>query len=199
VILDDNQRVNTPFARIADLSQQLEETSKRLDMTALLADFLRGLSAEEVPPSVHLTIGQVFPEWDERVLSISGQAVSRVVDGLTDASPVVQEEIAAQALDGGERVRMLLERARRQPPQPPPLTILDVFRTLEDIATATGKGSRGRKETLLRGLLSRATPIEAKFLVKVIYQDMRHGVLLSIARGVVNGPHEFQIEERSAR
>ena len=39
-----------------------------------------------------------------------------------------------------------------------------------------GKASRTRKEALLRGLLSRATPIEAKYLVKIIYQDMRHGV-----------------------
>ncbi len=167
---------STPFAELADLGQQLEQTSKRLEMAALLAGFLRRLAADEIPPAGRLMIGQVFPEWDERVLNISGQAVSRVVDGLTDASSVAQEEIAAQAIDGGERVRMLLERARRQSPQPPPLTILDVFRTLEEIATATGKGSRGRKETLLQGLLSRATPIEAKFLVKVIYQDMRHGV-----------------------
>ena len=99
-----------------------------------------------------------------------------VMDGLTDASPTARDEISAQAVDGGQAVRLLLERARRQPPSPPPLTILEVFHTFEDIAETAGKGSRARKEALLQGLLVRATPVEAKYLVKVVYQEMRHGV-----------------------
>ncbi|MFB0535593.1 MAG: ATP-dependent DNA ligase, partial [Anaerolineae bacterium] len=167
---------DTPFARLAHLGEQLERTTKRLELAALLADFLRGLSLEEIPSAVRLTIGQVFPEWDGRALNVSWKAVMRVMDGLTDASPAVRDEISAQAVDGGEAVRMLLERARRQPPGPPPLTILEVFHTFEDIAETAGKGSRARKEALLRGLLARATPVEAKYLVKVIYREMRHGV-----------------------
>ena len=167
---------DTLFAKLAHLGQQLEQTSKRLELAALLADFLRSLSPEEIPPAVRLTIGQVFPEWDGRALNISWRAVETVIAELTDAPPALRDEVSAQAVDGGELVRMLLERARRQSPQPPPLTILEVFRTFEEIAATGGKASRTRKEALLRGLLSRATPIEAKYLVKIIYQDMRHGV-----------------------
>jgi DNA ligase-1 len=167
---------DTPFARLAHLGEQLERTTRRLEMAALLADFLRGLSPEEIPPAVRLTIGQVFPEWDGRALNVSWKAVMKVMDGLTDVPPDVRDEVSAQAVDGGEAVRMLLERARRQPPNSPPLTILKVFHTLEEIAETTGRGSRSRKEVLLRGLLVRATPVEAKYLTKVIYQEMRHGV-----------------------
>jgi DNA ligase-1 len=167
---------DTPFARLAHLGEQLERTTKRLELAALLADFLRGLSPEEIPPAVRLTIGQVFPEWDGRALNVSWKTVMTVMDGLTDAPPAVRGEISAQAVDGGEAVRLLLERARRQQPSPPPLTILEVFHTFEDIAETAGKGSRARKEALLRGLLIRATPVEAKYLVKIIYQEMRHGV-----------------------
>lgn len=39
---------DTPFARLAGLGQQLEETSKRLELAALLADFLRALSPDEI-------------------------------------------------------------------------------------------------------------------------------------------------------
>jgi DNA ligase-1 len=167
---------DTPFARLAHLGQQLEQTSKRLELTALLADFLRGLSPGEIAPAVRLTIGQVFPEWDERALNVSWRAVETVVDALTDAPPAVRDEIFGQAVDGGEAMRMLLEQTRRQPAHPPPLTILEVFHTFEEVAATGGKGSRAGKEALLRGLLERATPIEAKYLVKVISQEMRHGV-----------------------
>lgn len=167
---------DTPFARLAHLGQQLEQTSKRLELTALLADFLRELSPEEIPPAVRLAIGQVFPEWDGRALNVSWRAVETVVDDLTDAPPALRDELFSQAVDGGEAVRMLLEQARRRPPNPPPWTILEVFHTFEEIAATAGKGSRARKEALLRGLLARATPVEAKYLVKIIYQEMRHGV-----------------------
>lgn len=173
---DVHSQDSTSFARLADLGQQLEETSKRLELAALLADFLRALSPEEIAPAVRLTIGQVFPEWDGRALNVSWRAVETVLDELIDVPPAVRDEISSQAVDGGERVRMLLERARRQPSEPPPLTILEVFQAFEIIAETAGKGSRARKEALLRALLVRATPVEAKYLVKVIYQEMRHGV-----------------------
>jgi DNA ligase-1 len=79
-------------------------------------------------------------------------------------------------VDGGEFVQQLLERGRSQPAQPPLLTIPEVYSTFEEIAETAGPGSRAHKEALLRKLLTRATPLEAKYLAKVIYQEMRHGV-----------------------
>ncbi len=167
---------NTPFSRLADLGEQLEQTSKRRRMAALLADFLRELSPTEIAAAVRLTIGQIFAEWDGRALNLSWKAVMSVIDMLTNASPTARDQMSAQAVDGGELVFLLMETTRRQPPILPSLTILEVFRTLEAIAETRGRGSRARKEALLRSLLERATPVEAKFLTKVIYQEMRHGV-----------------------
>jgi DNA ligase-1 len=166
----------TPFARLAALGGQLEQTSKRLEMRGLLAEFLQELAPEEIPPSARLIIGQVFPEWDNRALKLSWRGVMAVVDDLVDASPEVREEASARAVDGGEFVKLLLEQNRRQPPSPPPLTILEVYVLLERIAATAGKGSRTRKEALLRNMLERATALEAKYLAKVVYQEMRHGV-----------------------
>ena len=103
----------TPFARLAVLGERLEQTSKRLEMSALLADFLRVLSPEEIPPATRLIIGQVFPEWDGRALNLSWRAVMAVVDDLVDAPPDVREEASAGAVDGGEFVQLLLEQNRR--------------------------------------------------------------------------------------
>jgi DNA ligase-1 len=179
---------DTFFAKLAHLGEQLERTTKRLELAALLADFLRDLPPEEIPAAVRLTIGQVFPEWDGRALNVSWKAVMTVMDRLTDVPPAIRDEVSAQAVDGGDAVRLLLERARRQPPNSPPLTILEVFHALEEIADMAGKGSRARKEALLQELLVRATPVEAKYLAKVIYQEMRHGVSEGIMlEGIAQG------------
>jgi DNA ligase-1 len=167
---------DTLFTRLAELGNQLEQTRKRREMTSLLADFLQKLSPQEIPPGVRMVIGQVFPEWDSHALNIRWKALMIIVDSLVDASPAAREEASAQAADGGEFIRILLERYRHQSPIPPPLTILEVFHILEEIAHTAGRGSRTRKEELLRELLQRATPLEAKYLAKIVYQEMRHGV-----------------------
>jgi DNA ligase-1 len=167
---------DTFFAVLAQLGEQFERTSKRTELATLLATFLRTLSPDEISPAVRLTIGQVFPEWDGRALNASWKAVMAVIDKLTSAPPAVRETAFSEAVDGGEAVRLLLERARIEPVVPPPLTILQVYETLAEIAGTSGRGSVARKEALLRGLFERATPVEAKFLTKVIFQEMRHGV-----------------------
>jgi len=55
------------------------------------------------------------------------------------------------------------------------LTITEVRRSLEAIAETAGSGSREKKERLLTALLSQASPIEAKYLVKILIGEMRTG------------------------
>ena len=110
----------TPFARLAELGKQLEATSKRGELAALLAAFLRELAPEEVPPAVRLSIGHVFPEWDERTLNVSWKALTGIVDAMVDAGPEVRDATSARAVDGGQYVQRLLEAGRREPPAAPP-------------------------------------------------------------------------------
>lgn len=56
------------------------------------------------------------------------------------------------------------------------LTITEVRTTLEAIAQAQGSGSRTKKERLIATLLSQATPIEAKYLVKIFTGELRTGL-----------------------
>jgi DNA ligase 1 len=172
----ENTMTATPFARLAELGERLEATSKRGELAALLAAFLHGLPPDEVPAAVRLVIGRVFPEWDERTLNVSWKALMGILDGLVEAGPDAREAASAGAVDGGQYVQRLLEAGRREPPARPALTIPEVFRTFEEIAATEGRGSRAHKEALLVSLFRRATALEAKVLAKIIYQDMRHGV-----------------------
>jgi DNA ligase-1 len=164
-----------PLARLALLTEQLEQTKKRREMASLLAGFLQELEPDEIPTAVRLTIGKVFPEWDGRALNVSWKAVMAVVDRMIVASASTRDELLAQAVDSGEAIRLLLDRGRQEPPRAPALTIGKVYQVLEELAMTTGRGSRARKQELLEGLYSRATPVEAKLLAKIMLQEMRHG------------------------
>lgn len=166
----------TPFSALAELGEQLEQTKKRTELAELLARFLRGLSPEEIPLAVRLTIGQVFPEWDGRTLNVSWKAVMAVVEDLLEPGEGSRDRIWSEAVDGGQVVHLLLQTHRRNPPTPPPLTLLEVYGAFEEIAMTAGRGSRTLKSDLIRGLLQRAQALEAQYLAKIMFQDMRHGV-----------------------
>ena len=48
--------------------------------------------------------------------------------------------------------------------------------TLREIAAAEGAGSQGRKLELLTGLLARATPLEARYLLRLVTRNLRLGI-----------------------
>src|SRR5574341_2489199 len=62
-------------------------------------------------------------------------------------------------------------KSKKSPP-----SILEVHQRFAEIAGASGKGSRQRKEELLADLLSRVSATEKKYLVKMIFGEMQHGV-----------------------
>jgi DNA ligase-1 len=166
----------TKFETLALLGEELEQTSGRLDKRERIASFLSELTVEEIPPGLRLLIGQVFPEWDERTLNLSWRAVFKVAASLATASEAEWQQAFSEAVDAGEAVRLVLERFPDYAPQKPRLTILSVYEGFAAIAETKGKGSRERKEELLTSLMSRATPVEAKYLVKNVLREMRHGV-----------------------
>ncbi|MGA2971696.1 MAG: ATP-dependent DNA ligase [Candidatus Bathyarchaeia archaeon] len=141
----------TSFNRFAEVCKALESTTKRTEKVAYLVSFLKSLSREEITPAVSFIVGRPFPESDERVLDIGGQTLWKINRG-TGQSALVSK----------------------------PVTILEVYRTFEKIATATGPGSRQRKETLVDTLLSRLPTSDAEYLMRIIFGEMRIGAVEGI-------------------
>ncbi len=139
---------STPFSELANLCQKLEKTTKRKEKTRLISFFLRELKEEEIAPSVYLLVGRVFPEADSRVLEVGGRTVWKM-------------------LEAGKQATLVQE----------PLTILRVYKYFEEIAAASGRGSRKRKESLVESLLSQASPLETEYLVRIMFGEMRIGVV----------------------
>ncbi len=138
----------TPFSKFADLCRKLESTTKRTEKVAYLVDFLKLLDPDEIAPAVSFVTGRPFPESDERVLEVGGQTVWKVHQN-TGQSALVQS----------------------------PVTILEVYRTFDKIANASGAGSRQRKEMLVNTLLSRLPRTDSDYLMRILFGEMRIGAL----------------------
>jgi DNA ligase 1 len=161
------------FHQFAEVCQALSQTGSRLQMADLAGDFLAGLGPEEADAAARFMVGRALPVGDEAKLNISGRAVWKVAAEITGALDR-GEDIFASAVDFGEAVEIVM-RLRGDEPQPT-LTIAEVDRQLREIAAVEGRHARARKLELLRGMLIRATALEAKYLAKILIREMRHGM-----------------------
>ncbi len=170
--------MQTEFKVLAELCEKLEATSNRTMMVNLVANFLKQLNVDEVEPATSMILGRAFPKWDQRTLEVSWATLSGVIKRLTNINWTTFSEAFSKTGDIGAATKIVFEatKIRKQATLvEKPITILEVRRNLEAIAETTGYGSRERKERILETLLGTVTPLEVKYIVKVLIGEMRTG------------------------
>jgi len=168
----------TPFQKLTEVSESIMGTTKRLEKMDISGAFLSELSLEEIEPAALLLIGRPFPRTSQRTLALDWKALNQILQELLHPSPKLLRALFAQSGDIGEVVHQLYLQSgtiRQSTLFTTPLTIQDVQLTFTEIADAQGPGSRKRKTALLRALFTRATPLEAKYLAKLLVGDQRIG------------------------
>ena len=168
----------------AELCERLAGTAKKLEKRAWMADYLRELPVEAAAHAALYLSGTPFAEADGRQLSVGGASLWRAVKELARASDVAMQAAYRKHGDMGAAAFDLL--SMRDRPVEPTLTVEEVAESFAQMAALRGGSERGtaritdritdRRQTLLRGLLARATPLEAKYLIKLMSGDMRIGV-----------------------
>lgn len=189
------------FKSLVEVCEKLEKTTKRNMMITLVSEFLKSLSVEEIEPAVSMMLGKAFPKYDPRALNVSWATLSKVIKRLSGTHwPAFYQAFRATG-DVGAAVQAIFERRRIANRQATllerPLTILEVRRVFEGIAEAKGEGAREKKERLIEGLFGRATPLEAKYLTKIIIGEMRTGFQEGLMESAV--AEAFSIPLREVR
>jgi DNA ligase 1 len=159
----------------AELCERLAGTTKKLEKRAWMADYLRELPVEAAARAALYLSGTPFAEADRRQLSVGGASLWQVVKGLTRASDAAMQDAYRRHGDmGAAAFDLLLGRGE---PLVATLAIEDVAANFAEMAALRGvERSTERRQALLRDLLVRATPLEAKYLIKLMLSDMRIGV-----------------------
>ncbi len=189
-----------PFAQTCDA---IAATTKKLEKTALVAAYLRSLlqttlrtlsrtmlrtaPLDEAATAVVFLSGRPFPAYEEATLQVGGALLWRVIGELSGKSDHELTEIYRKHGDAGSVAADAL-------PQRPEsgLLLTEVQRAFYEIAAARGPAAKG---FLLRQLLERATPLEAKYIVKVISGDLRIGLKESLVEEAIARAFEAPLGE----
>jgi len=163
------------FLQLATLGDALAETSSKLKKRAAIAERLvevRGQGSSEDAGLLALYLsGEAFPEADGRKLNIGGAILSRV---LRDIVRPTEEQFTAAWRRHGDIGAAAGDLFAEQGHVPEPsLTFAQIAEAFAAIPAAK---TTAQRQALLTGLLEQCSPVEAKYLVKLISGDMRIGV-----------------------
>ena len=78
-----------------------------------------------------------------------------------------------------------LSRLSGEPSAAPTLTVAGVEQALAELAEVTGPGSTARRDALVTALLSAATDVEQRFLVRLLTGELRQGALEGVVLDAV--------------
>ncbi len=180
---------STTFFDLAEICEKLEKTSKRLELASILAEFLKTVNEDEIRPTVLLIIGKIFTPSDPRSLEIG---VKTLIKTILKISGITKEEYSKEIGkfgDIGDATASIMSKGIKLNQKTlfeVPRTIKYIFSQLLTIVQSTGPGSRKKKEKILENLFLRSTPIEAKYLVRIILQNQRIGVYEGILEEAIS-------------
>ena len=164
------------YAVIADAYEKIEATTKRLEMTDLLVDLLKKTPKDIISRVVYLTQGKIYPDFVGLEI---GVAEKLAIKALARASGRRHSEIEAdlqKSGDIGETAQNILAKKQQSTFFQKTLTAERVYEMLDKMAKTSGSGAVSSKMALLAGLLSDASPKEAKYILRTVTGNLRLGI-----------------------
>ncbi len=163
--------------QFATTCEAIAATTKKLQKTAIVAEYLSSLSVHEAAVAAVFLSGRPFPVWEETILQIGGRWLWRIIAELAGKQ---EAELTAAYRKHGDlgavAAEVLPERQTKE------LSVIEVERTFRQISAARGPAD---KAAIVRDLLSRVTPLEAKYIVKIMTGDLRIGLKESLVEEAI--------------
>jgi DNA ligase 1 len=155
----------------AKTAEAVAATTKKLAKAALLGEFFQQLDDDDLPRAARYFAGQQFALSDARTTNVGGSILSEALCTATGSSPESLGPRYARWGDGGDVAFEVFCEAK--PDNQPSLSLAETESLLASLSATRGKKA---KTLLLTQALQRATPLEAKYLVKLLSGDLRIGL-----------------------
>jgi DNA ligase-1 len=189
--------------KFAEACDHIAGTTKKLEKTAIVADYLRSIPLEEASVAAIFLSGKPFPTWEETTLQVGGRLLWQALEDISgksaqDLTAAYRKHgdlgaVAAEVLPGPDRLGTgaLVGPGRAEPGSEQDhknstindrMNLQEVQSAFRKIAAAHGPAS---KTILVRELLSQVAPVEAKYIVKIITGDLRIGLKESLVEEAI--------------
>jgi len=164
------------FSTLAEIFQRMEKTSKRIELTDILVELLKKTPKEILPNVVYLLQGIIRPNFEGVELGIAEKLAIHAISKSSGLSIKKIEDDYREGGDLGLTASNILKLKTQTTFTVEKITVERVYDTLFKIAKLEGKGSQDLKIKYISSMLNDATPVEAKFVMKILLGTLRLGV-----------------------
>ncbi len=190
------------FLKLAALFQELENTASGNTMREILADFLKKVPENDIAVICYLCLGQIASEYEGEVLGMADKSVLKSIAaaGGTDISKV--QKLMNELGDAGLTAEKVLRHKPRTLVPLGKLTVQELFEKLHKIAQMSGTGSQDQRSNIIITLLQKASPLEAKYVIRIALGTLRLGagdmtLLDALAIAYTGGKKNKEILEKA--
>ena len=163
--------------KLAETCDAIAATTKKLQKTALLAEYLKSRTIDEAAISTVFLSGRPFATWEETTMQVGGSLLWRIVAELSGRD---ESALTGAYRKHGDLGAVAGEVLQDRPGQG--LGVLEVAAAFRQIAAARGPAA---KAAFMRELFLRATPLEVKYIIKIITGDLRIGLKESLVEEAI--------------
>jgi len=164
------------FSIIAEIFERMESTTKRIELTNLLVELLKKTPKKIIPNAVYLLQGLIRPNFEGVELGVAEKLAIRAISKSSGLSIKKIEDDYKKCGDLGLTASNILKLKTQTTFTAEKITLERVYETLFRIAKLVGKGSQDLKMKYISSLLNDATPLEAKFGIKILLSTLRLGI-----------------------
>ena len=157
--------------QFANTAEAVAATTKKLAKAALLGEYFAQLNDDDLARAARYFAGHQFAQSDARTTNVGGSILAEAMVAATGIAPESLGPRYARWGDGGDVAFEIFVEAK--PRNQPRLTLADTEQLLAQLSTTRGKNA---KTVLLTRVLTSATALEAKYLVKLLSGDLRIGL-----------------------
>ncbi len=187
------------YSIIAEAYEKIEGTTKRLEMTDLLVNLLKKTPKSIIDKVVYLTQGRIYPDFVGLELGVAEKLAIKALSRASGTKDAELFRLLSKVGDVGEVAEKVMEKKKQSTlAARKNLTAERVYEVLDKMAKTQGSGAVDTKMALLAGLLSDASPKEAKYIMRTVTGNLRLGIAdmtvldaLAIAYGGGKEAREF--------
>ena len=176
-----NQTTNH-FSLFVKTCEKVRSIAKKNEKIEIISAYIASLDETSLSIAVLFLSGRVFPTGSNLTLNIG---FTTIMQSLSEIAMLDIKDIQNIHLKHGD-IGAIAEYAVSKKHvislfnQQDELDLSFIYHLFKKIATITGSGSNRNKKNILKGLLIACSPLESKYLIKIITGEMRIGSVESL-------------------
>jgi DNA ligase-1 len=183
------------FGEFADICDAIKGTSSKNEKVKILAGYMKKLDDDTLNIASTFLSGHTFPRGSGLDLNVG---YSLVWDAIAEVSAMKLNELRKVYLkhgDLGEMAEEALVKRKVEPLIKSELTLPLIYEQFRKIANTSGQGSSEEKRKMVIGMMVNCSPVEAKYLAKIIVNEFRIGLVEGLVELAVAEAFGRDLEE----